>query len=320
MSDHGQNFDTRETSEPVDHVDHTVAFEAQRARLRAVAYRMLGSVADADDIVQDAWLRWDRLGAHARRDVANPAAWLTTVTSRLALDVLKSARRQRETYVGPWLPEPVLTDADAGADAIAGDPAVAAELADSLTFGFLTVLDRLGPVERAVFLLADVFGEPYAAIAPVVDRSEEACRQIASRARRRVREERGDRHAPVGRRDDLVYAFLAACAVGDIDDLRQVLADDVVLVSDGGREVHAARRPVVGFHRVSRLVASLAKRLPADAHLELHEVNAAPGLVFSRHGVVLLVMAFEVRDDRIAAIHSVLNPAKLGHIAAASAP
>lgn len=294
--------------------DHAATFEDERARLHGVAYRMLGSIADADDVVQEAWLRWDRLGVDGRREVLRPAAWLTTATSRLALDVLKSARRRREAYVGPWLPEPVLTDE------AAGDPAIAAELADSLTFGFLTMLDRLGPVERAVFLLADVFGEPYAAIAPVVDRSEEACRQIASRARRRVREERGAVQPSTGRRDELVYAFLAACAVGGIDELRQVLADDVVLISDGGREVHAARRPVVGFHRVSRLLASIAKRLPTDTMIELHQVNAAPGLVFLRDGRPLLVMAFDVQGDRITAIRSVLNPEKLGHITVATAP
>lgn len=281
------------------------SFEAERPRLRALAYRMLGSMADADDVVQETWLRWNRLGVEGRAAVERPAAWLTTATSRLALDRLKSAQHQREQYVGPWLPEPVLTD---------DDPAVSVELAESLTLGFLAVLERLGPVERAVFLLGDVFGEPFAAIAPVVGRSEEACRQIASRARRRVREDRHSFHPAAVNSDELVDAFLAACAFGDIDQLRRVLTDDVVLVSDGGREVHAARRPVIGFHRVSRLLTILTKRLPADLDVERHEVNGEPGLVFSRRGAVWLVMVFEQRADRFVALRLVLNPEKLRHV------
>lgn len=290
-------------------VDPTDVFDAERPRLRALAYRMLGSMADADDVVQDAWLRWHRLGADGRAAVDRPAAWLTTATSRLALDRLKSAQHQRETYVGPWLPEPVLTD---------DDPAASAELAESLTLGFLAVLERLGPVERAVFLLADVFGESFATIATVVGRSEEACRQIASRARRRVRDERRAVRPEPANSDELINAFMAACAFGDVEQLRQVLIDDVVLVSDGGREVHAARRPVVGFHRVSRLLTSITKRLAADVAIERHEVNGEPGLVFSRDGAVWLVMVFEQEADRIAAIRLVLNPEKLRHIGLAA--
>lgn len=294
------------TQRPPDTADDALAtFERERPRLRSVAYRMLGSMADAEDVVQDAWLRWERLDDVGRAAIERPAAWLTTVTSRLALDRLKSAQHLREEYVGPWLPEPVLTD---------DDPAATVELAESLTLGFLVVLERLGPVERAVFLLADVFGEPFAAIAPVVERSEEACRQIASRARRRVREERGVFHPAAARRDDLVQAFMAACAFGQIDELRRVLTDDVVLVSDGGREVHAARRPVVGFDRVARLLANLAKRMPVDTAFTPHEVNGEGGLVFARNGVAWLVMAFEIVDERIIAIRLVLNPDKLRRI------
>ena len=285
-----------------DHLEH---FAAERPRLRALAYRMLGSMADADDVVQDAWLRWNRLGAAGQAAVERPAAWLTTATSRLALDRLKSAQHQRETYVGPWLPEPVLTD---------DDPAASAELAESLTLGFLAVLERLGPVERAVFLLADVFGEPFAAIAVVVDRSEEACRQIASRARRRVRDDRRAARPEPTNTDELVNAFMAACAFGDVEQLRRLLTDDVVLVSDGGSAVHAARRPVLGFYRVSRLLTSITKRLPRGVDIERHEVNGEPGLVFTHHGAVSLVMVFEQEADRIVAIRLVLNPEKLRHV------
>jgi len=281
-------------------------FDVERSRLQGLAYRMLGSMADAEDVVQEAWLRWEGLGAPGRAEVRRPAAWMTTVASRIALDKLKSAQRQREEYVGPWLPEPVLTD---------GDPALAAELAESLTIGFLAVLERLAPVERAVFLLADVFAEPYSAIAPVVDRSEEACRQIASRARRRVREERQLFQPAAARRDDLLDAFLAACAFGQVDGLRRVLGDDVVLVSDGGRNVHAARRPVVGFDRVSRLLCNITGRVPADSLIAHHEVNGEPGLVFTRGEQTTMVMVFEIRSNRIEVIRLVINPEKLSRIA-----
>ncbi|MEK7426546.1 MAG: RNA polymerase sigma-70 factor [Actinomycetota bacterium] len=287
-------------------IEHTAVFEAERQRLHALAYRMLGSTVDAQDVVQETWLRWERLGQVGRAAIESPAAWLTTAAARLALDTLKSAQRQRERYVGPWLPEPVLTDDDG--------PLASVELAESLTIGFLVVLERLGPVERAVFLLADVFGESYAEIAPIVERSEGACRQIASRARKRVRDERRRFEPAPSRRADLLHAFMAACAFGQIDDLRRILSDDVVLVSDGGQEVHAARRPVIGFHRVSRLLASLTRRMPQDAQVELHEVNGEPGLLFARRGRPWLVMAFEMHGDQIAAIRIVINPAKLSNL------
>jgi RNA polymerase sigma-70 factor (ECF subfamily) len=276
------------------------AFEAERCHLRSLAYRMLGSLADADDVVQDTWLRWQGIGAHRRAEIERPSAWLTTAATRLALDRLKSAQRQREEYIGPWLPEPVLTD---------HDPAESVVLAESLTLGFLTVLERLGPVERAVFLLADVFDEPFASIAATVGRSEEACRQIASRARRRVSDER--RRFEPADSDALLQAFVAACSVGSIDAFRKVLTDDVVLVSDGGADVHAARRPVVGLDRVVRLLANLARRLPADIDIEFHRVNHEPGLVVRRNGLPWYVLVLAVRDGRAEAVRLVLNPAKL---------
>lgn len=279
------------------------AFEAERGRLRSLAYRMLGSLADADDVVQDTWLRWQGIGAERRAEIDRPAAWLTTAATRLALDRLKSAQRQREEYVGPWLPEPVLTD---------DDPAESVVLAESLTLGFLTVLERLGPVERAVFLLADVFDEPFASIAATIGRSEEACRQIASRARRRVSDER--RRFEPADSDALVHAFVAACAMGSIDEFRKVLTDDVVLVSDGGADVHAARRPIMGIDRVVRLLSNLTRRLPDDVELEFHRVNHEPGLVVRRNGLPWYVLVLAVRDGRAEAVRLVLNPAKLHRI------
>ena len=281
-------------------VDDVDAFEHERPRLVALAYRMLGTVTDADDVVQDAWLRWDRLGAAGRAAVANPAAWCTTVVTRVALDRLRAAKRQREVYVGPWLPEPVATTAD---------PAETVELAESLTLGFLSVLERLGPVERAAFLLADVFGEPYARIADALGRSEDACRQAASRARRRVREVRRG-VAPVNA-EQLLGAFLGACAQGDVDGLRSLLAADVVLVSDGGAFVHAARRPVVGAHRVTRLLVNVAKRMPPGLAIEPAAINGEAGFVGRLDGVPVMVVNIEEHAGLVTAVRIMVNPDKL---------
>jgi RNA polymerase sigma-70 factor (ECF subfamily) len=283
--------------------DDAAVFQAERGRLRALGYRMLGSLSDADDVVQDTWVRWQSIGPERRAEIERPAAWLTTAATRIALDKLKSAQRRREEYVGPWLPEPVLTD---------DDPADAAVLSESLTLGFLAVLERLGPVERAVFLLAEVFDEPYAVIADTVGRSEEACRQIASRARRRVRDER--RRFEPSDSDALVRAFVDACLVGTLDEFRKVLADDVVLVSDGGADVHAARRPVVGVERVARLLGNLVKRMPTDVDIEFHRVNHEHGLLVRRGGLPWYVLALEQCDGRARAVRLVLNPAKLHHV------
>ncbi len=205
------------------------------------------------------------------------------------------------------MPEPLLSSPD---------PAEAAELSESLTLGFLAVLERLGPVERAVFLLADVFGEPYAAIADVVGRSEQACCQTAHRARVRVRSDRPRFEPPTDGAPVLMAAFMQACLLGDLDRLRNVLSDDVVLVSDGGAERHAARRPVVGLHRVARFMVNITKRIPTDATVSVQVVNGEPGVVVSRNGTTLYVMAFGIVDNRVATIHSIVNPHKLGHVAA----
>lgn len=285
------------------------AFAGSRQRLTGLAYRMLGTMAEAEDVVQDTWLRWNSLGA-GQETIERPEAWLTTVCTRVALDRLKSARLQRETYVGPWLPEPL---------AASPDPADAVDLAESLTFGFLTMVERLHPVDRAVFLLADVFKVPFSEIAITVGRSEPTCRQIARRARERVR----DGHRVIDRdaaeRTDLVDAFLHACAFGDLDGLRSVLVADVVLTSDGGAARHAARRPVVGFERVARLVLNLTKRLPIGAWPVTRSINGEPGFVVADDGgVVTFAMSFEVVDGVVTQLRVVVNPDKLGSLTAAS--
>jgi RNA polymerase sigma factor (sigma-70 family) len=296
---------------PLDRLER--ALVAERPHLVGVAYRITGSRVEAEDIVQEAWLRARRADPAA---VENPEAWLTTVVSRLALDSLKSARVRREAYVGPYLPEPVPTGGaraglagPAGADD--GDPEGMAERAESLTFGFLRVLDTLGPVERVVFLLADVFDLPYAQIAEVVGRSPEACRQVASRARRRVRAER-PAHAPPAEAQAVADELLAAFAAADVDRLVALLGEDVVLISDGGPVVRAARRPVVGPDRVGRFLAWLARRYgehPVD--VEARPLNGEPGLVIRYGGEPLVTMAFGVVGGRVATIHIVRNPDKL---------
>ena len=308
---------------PLDRLER--ALVAERPHLVGVAYRVTGSRVEAEDIVQEAWLRARRADPAT---IENPEAWLTTVVSRLALDTLKSARVRRESYVGPYLPEPVPTGGalagraarvpaaggapsglDDGADD--GDPAGMAERAESLTFGFLRVLDTLGPVERVVFLLADVFDVPYTQIAEVVGRSPEACRQVASRARRRVRAERPE-HAPPAEAQAVASQLLDAFAAADVDRLVALLGEECVLISDGGPRFRAARRPIVGPDRVSRFMAWLARRYAdLDVEVEAQALNGEPGIVIRQDGEPLITMAFGVAAGRVATIHIVRNPDKL---------
>jgi len=285
-------------------------FERERPRLVGLAYRMLGTVADAEDVVQDAWFRWRALGPG---EAARPEAWLTTVTTRIALDHLRTARRRREAYVGPWLPEPLVAEAG---------PAEATELADSLRLGFLTVLDQLQPVERAVFLLSDVFAVPFFDIAATIGKSEAASRQIASRARRRVRRVEGDRPpGPTARGEPganraVVDALMAAVARGDVDLALRYLAPGVVFVSDGGATTRAARRPVIGADRVARFLVNLARRFAGHLTARPASVNGDVGTVISLDGTVDMVTAFEVEGDRVVTIRMVRNPDKLTHVGA----
>jgi RNA polymerase sigma-70 factor, ECF subfamily len=276
-------------------------FERERPRLFGLAYRMTGSVADADDIVQEAWLR-----AGSADDIERPAAWLTTVVTRLTIDRLRSARRRREQYVGPWLPEPILTDRD---------PAHIVEADESLTLSFLHVLDRLEPVERAVFLLREVFDVDYDEVAGVVGRTPETCRQIAHRARQRVRSERPRFDIDPDRRQALLDSFLLAALSGEPHQLQKLLADDVVLVSDGGPSRHAARRPVIGPHRVSRFIVNLTARLSADAEVVHVHANGEPSVaVLTADQTLLLVPEFD--GGLLRRIELVSAPEKLSAVCA----
>ena len=283
-------------------------FEGERARLVGLAYRLLGSVSDAEDVVQEAWFRWSSADQPA---IDRPTAWLTTVVSRLGLDRLRAQRRARVDYVGPWLPEPLVEPFDRE------QPERAAVLADSLTTAFLVLLDRLAPEERLVLLLVDVFGESFRTAAASVGRSEDATRQLAVRARRKLRD-LGEQPAIVqpasGELLAIATQFVGAVLAGDVMQVRSLLTDDVVLVSDGGKDRHAARRPVVGRDRVARFVVNLGKRLQDPSDAELVWVNGSPGFLLRSGGVPSMVVSVDLDHGRISRYWSFLNPDKLATI------
>jgi RNA polymerase sigma-70 factor, ECF subfamily len=282
--------------------DAAATFEEQRRYLRGVAYRMLGSVSDAEDVVQEAFLRWH--GA-ARDAVADPRAFLVRVTTRLCLDHLKSARVRRESYVGPWLPEPWPSDAD--------DPHWHA--GDDVSVALLMTLERLSPLERAAFLLHDVFDVDYGEIAGTLERSELACRQLVSRAREHVRRERPRFDASPDQQRRVASAFHAALLSGDTAALAGLLAEDAVFYSDGGGKRVAALKPIAGRDKIGRFIQGLQRKygLPPPAAIELASFNGLPGLlIFDPEG--LQTVALEMHGERIAAIYSVRNPDKLQHL------
>ena len=285
-------------------------FEALRPSLFGLAYRMLGSVSEAEDIVQEAFLRQQR-ALRQGAEIDSPKAYLSAVVTRLCIDHLRSARARREVYVGEWLPEPLLTD-----EAADLDPAIYAEQADSLSLAFLVLLEQLNPVERAVFLLHDVFNYGYDEIARTVDKSEANCRQLATRARRHIDEQKPRFEASRQERDRLAARFFAAVSDGDVDALVELLAADVVVYGDGGGKSPSWPRPIFGRDRVSRLFAGMGTQL---AHYGLtivaHEVNGQPGgtLVDSEKRIVN-VFSLDIVDGVVQTIRSVINPDKLRHL------
>src|SRR6476659_3288647 len=278
------------------------AFERHRAHLRAVAYRMLGSVGEAEDAVQEAWLRLSRSDADA---VANLGGWLTTVVSRVALDALRARRTRREDYVGSWLPEPVLDTDDST------NPEHEALLADSVGLALLVVLDTLTPAERLAFVLHDMFGVPFEEVAPIVERSPAAARQLASRARRRVRGAAPSPDPDLDRQREVVAAFLAAARAGDFGALLEVLDPDVVFRVDGGRGPHA-RPPAVGAPAVARELLTRAPRFAPLARPAI--VNGAAGLFLGPARRPAAVVGFTVVGGRIAAIDLVVDREKLREV------
>ncbi|MBP2706159.1 RNA polymerase sigma-70 factor [Microbispora sp. RL4-1S] len=284
-------------------------FHRHRGLLFSVTYRILGSAADAEDAVQDAWIKWS---AADRSQVADPRAYLTRIVTNEALARLRSSRHQRETYVGPWLPEPILTAGDTG-----GDAAEAVADAESVSMAMLVVLESLSPLERAVFVLKEVFGFTHAEIAEAVERSEAAVRQAAHRAREHVRARRPRFTADRSRQRQVTERFLAAATGGDVNALMELLAPDVTLWTDGGGKVRQAMRPVVGASTVAGWFAAIGTVAyqgvePADMAAEIVEINGGPGLMFSGRGRPIATVTFDFgADGHITAIHNVANPDKL---------
>jgi RNA polymerase sigma-70 factor (ECF subfamily) len=285
-------------------------YPALRPLLFSIAYRMLGAVSDAEDVVQESFLRYHR-AAQAGTVVDSPKAYLSTTVTRLSLDTLRSAKHKRESYVGMWLPEPLLADDSA-------DVAAQVETGDTLSLAFLVLLESLNPVERAVFLLREVFDYGYDEIAEIVDRSPDNCRQLALRARRAVQQRRPRYEASRQRRDALAHRFFSACRDGDLDGLKQLLADDVSFHGDGGGKAQAVARVVHGVDKVLRLlVALLSQGVELGLSVEPVQVNGEPGAITrTADGKVVSVFALEIVDDRVHAIRSVVNPDKLEHLGA----
>jgi RNA polymerase sigma-70 factor, ECF subfamily len=282
--------------------------EELRPLLFSLAYRMLGSVAEAEDVVQESFLRLERARVEGV-EVESPKAYLTTVATRIAIDQLRSARRRREQYVGPWLPEPLLVDPDPG-------PAEAAELADSLSLAFLVVLETLSPLERAVFVLREVFDYGYAEIGEALGRSEESCRQLAARARRHMDERRPRYEVSREEREALAARFFAAFEHGDADELVAVLAPDVVLTGDGGGKAPALPQPLFGRERVVKALVGFARHgTRVHAALAAVAVNGQPGAIVSdADGRVVAAIALEISDGAVVGVKSVVNPEKLRHL------
>jgi RNA polymerase sigma-70 factor (ECF subfamily) len=281
--------------------------EELRRTAFAIAYRMLGSVTDAEDVVQEAFLRYHR--TRKNEPIESPIAFMVTVTTRLAIDSLRRARARREDYVGPWLPEPILTHEDP-------DIAEQAEIADSLSLAFLVLLESLSPVERAVFLLHDVFDYGYDEVAEIVEKSVDNCRQIVVRARKRAAARKPRFEASRQQRERLGAAFFAACEVGDLKALVGLLSDDVVLYGDGGGKGPAVTSPLFGKERVTRLLMGIASQLQkVGVRARLADVNGQPGALFAdRSGRIVYVMSLDIVDGIIQTVRSIVNPDKLGHL------
>ncbi|HEX7821802.1 MAG TPA: sigma-70 family RNA polymerase sigma factor [Sphingobium sp.] len=299
------------------HNDPTALFEAQRPRLLRLAYRMLGSFAEAEDVAQDAWLRWQRMAAQdvvgqamtgqEREPVDNPAAYLTRIVTRLCLDRAKSAQVRRETYVGEWLPEPFF------------EPDTGAMRADELTMTLMLALERLSPLERAAFLLHDVFDVPLAEVAETLERDPAAVRQLASRARRHVREARPRYPVEETAAERIASAFFTASQQGDMAALRAMLAQDVAIYSDGGGRVIAFRNPIHGIEKALRLFVGLKRKYGISQPQIQHpmQIDRLPGFASLVEGRLLQTTALEIEDGRIRTIYIMRNPEKLSRIAAA---
>ncbi|GAB3396481.1 RNA polymerase sigma factor SigJ [Humibacter soli] len=304
--------------EPDDRLDRGAStVDGTRRQLIGLAYRMLGSVADAEDVVQEAYERWYAMSPDEQDAIRSPGAWLTTVTSRLCLNVLSSARVRRETYVGEWIPEPVpesaewLTGRSGGASV---DPADRVTLDESINMAFLVVLESLTPAERVAFILHDVFCYSFAEVGDIVGRTPGACRQLASSARARIRASRNGAprspSTPTATQASIIRSFKVAWEAGDVDALVGLLDPDVTATSDGGGRVNTVLRPIEGIDQIARSFLKL-KSVFLDLTISERTVNGQPGLIAQRDGVTVSVYAFEIEDDRITHIWAIRNPEKL---------
>ena len=288
--------------------DRAREFERHRTMLVGVAYRVLGSISDAEDVVQETWLRWSTTDRAAVRE---PRAFLATMTSRLALNALRSQRNRREAYAGPWLPEPVLTrDLEPGAES---DPSESVLLAESVSLAFLVVLESLCPLERVAFVLHDVFGFDHAEVAGAVDRSEAAVRQLTSRARRHVQERRPRAVADAAEHSRVTEAFMRAAVGGDVQELLAVLAPDVVVVTDGGGATKAALRPIRGADKAARFLAAISRDTPG-VRWEPVSMNGRGGVLVHLGDALLGTVDVDAADGRVSTIRAQLNPAKLSGV------
>jgi RNA polymerase sigma-70 factor (TIGR02957 family) len=281
-------------------------YDQLRPRAFAIAYQMLGSVSEAEDVVQEAFLRMHQTQRRGEQ-ITSPRAYVATLVTRLAIDQLRSARVRRERYVGEWLPEPMVTGPT---------PAEQAETADSLSLAFLVLLESLSPQQRAAFLLREVFDYPYADVANIIGTDVDSTRHLVARARKHISQRRPRYHASRRQREELAARFFAAAGQGDLPALESLLAQDVALHADGGGKVPALARPVYGRERVARtLSAGLAALARFGAHVQLTEVNGQPGVIaFDAQDRLVAVMALDIADDQIQTIHSVANPDKLRHL------
>ncbi len=284
----------------------TETYTQYRAYVFSIAYRMLGSVMDAEDMVQETFLHWRKVD---QAEVKSPKAYLATIVTRLCIDHLRSASVQRETYVGPWLPEPLVTETGPSAEGMSA-------LSDSLSTAFLILLESLTPTERAAFLLREVFAYDYGEVADIIGKSEANVRQIVSRARQHIQARRPRFEPSAADQTALLEQFMQACADGDMSGLMSLLAEDVVEYSDGGGKVHAARKPIIGADKVARFLLGITRQAPADSSVQIGQANGQPALFIYEAGRLFGVMIMDVVNGRIQNIYSVINPDKLRHLSA----
>ncbi len=282
-------------------------FEQHREHLFRLAYGMLGEVASAEDAVQETYIRWQK--QEGKDMIRSPKAWLSKVTSRICLDEIKSARNKKEEYIGPYLPEPVLVSDSR-------TPEEMLELAESLSMALLMVLDELTPVERAVFLLREVFEYDYGSVADIIDKTEPNCRKLAQRAREKMNRSRPKFERNVEDNNRLAGAFIQALEHGNATEIEQMLAEDAVLYSDGGGQVTAARKPIYGFEKVVKFLVGIRKAIPASVNwwIEPQTVNGEPGMIVRFDGEIYNTWSFHAENGKIKSIYVVLNPDKLKHL------